>query len=256
MKGFMQSRLIQTLCLMGCLAFLLTGGSAAQRPITTDSPRQTPTTTPTFTTEGCPCAAGQWYDKNRKSCVRGVCENIAGMPDGDKGGGYFAWQGTLFQDMPCQCADLDQTLNTGSAAWTITADPDPATQESRPAVTIAYPNVSWGSIPNAKWVGPNSEAFGDFTYQITFCLCRGFQNASLTLSLLADNAASVRLNGNTIGSVAGPYGFKNPPQTVSTSTQQFFHPGTNTLQVIVHNDSSVTGLNAAVSVKALRGRCQ
>jgi hypothetical protein len=47
----------------------------------------------------CDCPQGTWYDANRSSCVTTACQNVTGIPDGDKGGGYFAWQGTLFKNM-------------------------------------------------------------------------------------------------------------------------------------------------------------
>ncbi|MEM7049183.1 MAG: hypothetical protein AAF604_05965 [Acidobacteriota bacterium] len=46
----------------------------------------------------CDCPPGTWYDPNRGSCVRGACP-VPGMPNGDKGGGFFAWQGQLYQDV-------------------------------------------------------------------------------------------------------------------------------------------------------------
>lgn len=45
----------------------------------------------------CECDRG-WYDKNRRSCVEGRCD-VPGMPNGDKGGGYFAWDQKLFQNV-------------------------------------------------------------------------------------------------------------------------------------------------------------
>lgn len=46
----------------------------------------------------CTCPRG-WFDPNRNSCVIGMCD-VPGMPNGDKGGGYFAWGGKLFRDIP------------------------------------------------------------------------------------------------------------------------------------------------------------
>lgn len=46
----------------------------------------------------CDCPDG-WYDRTRQSCVTGACD-VPGMPNGDKGGGYFAWQAKLFKDIP------------------------------------------------------------------------------------------------------------------------------------------------------------
>ena len=52
----------------------------------------------------CSCSTG-WYDGNRKSCVIGVgaCDgHLQGIPDGDKGGGYFAWKGNLYKNVKAQ----------------------------------------------------------------------------------------------------------------------------------------------------------
>jgi hypothetical protein len=47
----------------------------------------------------CTCPKG-WYDENRRSCAIGaLCDKVPGMPDGDKGGGYWAWHGILFMDI-------------------------------------------------------------------------------------------------------------------------------------------------------------
>lgn len=50
-------------------------------------------------TRKCACPNG-WYDANRQSCVIGACDHVAGISNGDKGGGYFAWNGTLYKDVP------------------------------------------------------------------------------------------------------------------------------------------------------------
>lgn len=47
----------------------------------------------------CTCPEG-WFDKNRNSCVTGTNCKVPGMPNGDKGGGYFAWDQNLFLNLP------------------------------------------------------------------------------------------------------------------------------------------------------------
>jgi len=49
--------------------------------------------------KSCKCPQG-WYDPNRDSCVTGTDCDVPGMPDGDKGGGYFAWHEDLFLNIP------------------------------------------------------------------------------------------------------------------------------------------------------------
>ena len=68
----------------------------------------------------CSCPRG-WYDANRDSCVTGACENVKGLPNGNKGGGYFAWNETLFLDIPgktgCKVGPTGNGGN-GSCKWT------------------------------------------------------------------------------------------------------------------------------------------
>lgn len=55
---------------------------------------------------GCSCAVG-WYDVNRKSCVVGAGCSVSGMPNGDKGGGYWVWDGKMYVDKAgANCAVL------------------------------------------------------------------------------------------------------------------------------------------------------
>lgn len=66
----------------------------------------------------CSCSRG-WYDANRDSCVTGACESVPGMPNGSKGGGYFAWNETLFVDISGKTGC--KVVPTGGAApckWT------------------------------------------------------------------------------------------------------------------------------------------
>lgn len=250
--------------MLACGLLLLPGSwSAAQIPTTQGdlpSADRAPAPSDLRPTEGpggCRCADGHWYDQNRKSCVTGTgCPKLSNMPDGDKGGGYFAWQGNLFINTPCLCGNLDQPLNTGSSNWMITKDQDAATNEPRPSVAVSSPTAGWGSIPNAKWVSPSSQAAGEYIYKITFCLCQGFKNARLDLLVLADNSVTaVRLNGNKIGDVPGPKGFITP-KPVSTNNQAFFKAGSNDLEIVVQNDSNVTGLNVGGTIRADQGLCQ
>ena len=49
----------------------------------------------------CTCPAPAQYDVIRASCVKAaVCTTVPGMPDGGKGGGYFARAGKLYVDVP------------------------------------------------------------------------------------------------------------------------------------------------------------
>ena len=102
---------------------------------------------------GCTCAAGNWYDANRGSCVTGAY-TVKGMPDGDKGGGYFAWQGSLFVNTACvPCKDLDLTTATGKPGWMLVSGP--AVGTPKPPFIVNSPTRFWsGLVPgsSSNWV--------------------------------------------------------------------------------------------------------
>lgn len=205
----------------------------------------------------CECSPGHWYDQNRKSCVTGACK-VPGMPDGDKGGGYFAWQGNLFINTPCApCRNLDLTTATGQAGWSLVSSPGVTTPKA-PVVTPTYPG--WGTVPGASWVSVDAAGggpSGDYTYEYKFCLCRSAKGMRLALTLLADNGATVWLNAKQIYATTGNTNFKNPPQTVqfTGAASDWIVPGTNTVRIVVKNETLVTGLAAKLNIVAEAGAC-
>jgi len=73
----------------------------------------------------CDCPEGTWFDANRDSCVTGAGCDIEDLPNGDMGGGYFAWDGHLYVDV----AEGDCTVQAGSepcpeCTWTPWLDRD------------------------------------------------------------------------------------------------------------------------------------
>ena len=49
----------------------------------------------------CTCPVPGLYDVMRGSCVKAAgCATVPGMPNGDKGGGYFATAGKLYRNVP------------------------------------------------------------------------------------------------------------------------------------------------------------
>jgi hypothetical protein len=207
---------------------------------------------------GCNCADGHWWDANRKSCVTGACK-VPGMPDGDKGGGYFAWQGELFVNTPCTpCGNLNLTATTGQPGWQLVSGPGISAPQA-PVVMPAYPG--WGTVPGASWVSVNgsggSGAGGFYVYEYQFCLCASAKGQRLDLTFLADNGAVISLNGKQIHATTGNGNFKNPPKTVSYTgvPSDWVIPGTNTLRIVVENESNVTGLAASLVIRADNGAC-
>ena len=207
----------------------------------------------------CSCAQGHWYDPNRHSCLTGTgpCSNLKPpMPDGDKGGGYFVWNGTLFVNTAClPCQNLpSRTMVTGTDAWTIASGPVTGS-----ANVTTSPSSAWYTITGTKWVGPGpggtATNVGDYTYELQFSLCKNFKSPTLTVTLVADNSATVFLNGCSLGgTVGGNSGFATPT-TLPTPPPSCFQAGCNTLKVVVHNSGSVTGLDLKAVLSAAQGIC-
>lgn len=216
----------------------------------------------------CDCGPGAWFDLNRDSCVTAACgEPVTGMPDGDKGGGYFAWQNALFKDVPCSstpCQALNQSLNTGTAAWQVT--PPGSVQAPATPVTNVPPN--WATSGTGQWIshnaGSGSEgsgvawAGGNYIYQTTFCLCANYQQAALQLLVWGDNnIQSVRLNGNLIGGpTTNGTAFQGLGLNISENIYNHFVPGQNVLQIVVNNfANSATGFRVSGTITAVAGKC-
>jgi hypothetical protein len=68
----------------------------------------------------CDCPGGTWYDPNRRSCVTGVDCPVKGMPNGDKGGGFFAWEEILYLDRPgaTDCRTVPSGSPSAECKWT------------------------------------------------------------------------------------------------------------------------------------------
>jgi len=155
------------------------------------------------------------------------------------------------------CGDLDQTMTTGSPGWMLVSGPGITTPVA-PTVVSAFPG--WGTVPGASWISVDSSRGskqGDYVYEYSFCLCATAKVPTLSLSFLADNGATVLLNGKQIHATTGNGNFKAPPKTVtySGSVSDWIIPGMNTLRIVVRNDSSVTGLSASLRLTAAAGAC-
>ena len=216
----------------------------------------------------CVCPSGSYYNAQRASCIKLVCANVKGLPDGDKGGGFFSYHGSLWQNQACLPApDLDLTAATGQPGWKVSgpgAGPTP--------VSVGRYFTAWDTpIAGSSWVSINSNsgsppaAAADYKYTYEFCLCDKAEAPQLTAWLLADNCVtSVDLNGHP-GSVpqsgtptmssSCPYGFTKGPYPYGTSNPAFFQAGTNIITITVHNNGSVTGLDAELHITAKHGQC-
>jgi hypothetical protein len=113
-------------------------------------------------------------------------------------------------------------LNPGVANTAVTYDPLASTVNSGSDATFDIsPDATWhAALPNSSYVsfnaatGPSSSTLvvpnGDYIYNTTFTLSAADASDVATLSLLADDTASVFLNGVLIQSAAGPMGPGNP----------------------------------------------
>jgi hypothetical protein len=157
------------------------------------------------------------------------------------------------------CPDLNLNISTRFAPWQITQDPIPTTSEPRLASNTNLAAPFWGVISGSDWIGavldPGLHAVnrGTYKYELTFCLCPGFSNARLDLKGLADDRATIFLNGIALSpSLAGP----GPTDIKTVVANGPFHPGTNTLQVVVINRlNGLTGLDIKGSITAKAGAC-
>lgn len=156
-----------------------------------------------------------------------------------------------------ECADLSAA--TGQQGWMLVSGPGISTPKV-PVTVGSYPG--WQSPPllGSSWVsidanqGSQAGATGDYTYETSFCLCRDGKHA-LSLSFYADNGAKVFLNNTTLlFATSGSYNFSGAPKVVNYSWVG--GPGINKVQIVVHNDSGPTGLNAVLKITgANTGNC-
>jgi hypothetical protein len=216
---------------------------------------------------GCTCPPGSYYYAERKSCIKEVCDNVKGIPNGDKGGGFFAYNGAIWENVACvapPCKDLNLTAFTGGPGWRVSW---PGLPGGKVPVNVSpYPNWA-GPIPPSSWVSidatrgdPPGTSGVDYTYTYQFCLCKTVDvtKATLSLQLYADNGADVYLNRtispSPILTVPVPYGFQLPvKQGPPFASPPKFVAGTNTLTIVVHNQGGPTGLDAVVHIIAPNG---
>lgn len=153
------------------------------------------------------------------------------------------------------CEDLVLPLHTGLADWQ-TVSPT-----TGPAVLLPGPfHSNWGAVPfGSSWISQAATDFqsapgGQRAFQLCFDLCFGFSVAGpFQIQGLADDVATVTLNGSVVGTIAG---FSSP--TTLTVNPQLLRAGRNCFQVVVANVPQApnpTGLALAGILRAIRGKC-
>jgi hypothetical protein len=116
-------------------------------------------------------------------------------------------------------------------------------------------NPAWDVISGTRYVFATSDGcckeFTHIRFRIKFRLPEGFANASISGSVLADNAATVSVNTTSFTimpdeEIADNY--LNPPATFVDSNQADFHAGVNILRFKLHNFAGPGGLDFDASV--------
>lgn len=144
-------------------------------------------------------------------------------------------------------------FNLGDDDWNVVVDP--FNLVPRPATvvdtTITGQSQIWPApFPSSRWISVNATRGIDqyrgtnVTYQYNFTLPPCFSNASMSLSIRADNRAWVFLNGNFVSLTA------NYPSLSTIGTSTGFTAGTNSLIVVVRDDAGITGFDLVGTVTA------
>lgn len=145
--------------------------------------------------------------------------------------------------------------------WTVTCEATPNGALPRPA-TVITPHPEWDTIMGSQWISANYEGpNGNYCYQSCFCLAAGFQNPSLTFSILADDAADVYLN-NTNGHTllvtrpSVPAAYDLPATTFTSNGATPFAAGVNCIEVVVHELGGMfTGFDLVGRFTATNAKC-
>jgi hypothetical protein len=159
------------------------------------------------------------------------------------------------------CEELVLPLHTGIADWRSVAS-----SVGGPLGHVALvTSPPWGPPPfGSLWVsqlatdGQGFTQVGTRQYDLCFDLCFGFTvPPRFDIQVMADDSATVSLNGNLVGSVPIP-GY-NTPTTLSVNTQ-FLRPGRNCFRVSVLNGpppggGGPTGFAVAGLLRVARGKC-
>ena len=107
---------------------------------------------------------------------------------------------------------------------------------------VVPPHWNYHIIPGTRYVGPSADGTGfpqqPVRYRTTFQLPAGFTNASFAISIHADNAATIWLNGALIGKqpqIEDPVNFNDPAEQYKTAEQAHFLAGPNVLEFEIMN---------------------
>jgi len=168
-----------------------------------------------------------------------------------------------------QCQYFNQLITIDLSTTPTVGATDPHWRVSGPTGFLAPGHTTlsaWTALPN-NWVQPSApsataerrQPVGDYTYSLQFflpCDPTNYRFVDLSGNVAADNEiTSVSANGNpSVASCAGTC-FNTPiggtPFAIPTVQ---LHSGLNTLQIVVHNDSSYTGISVVAHLTVRCGR--
>jgi hypothetical protein len=148
----------------------------------------------------------------------------------------------------------DGTLLPGGQVdphFTLVSAPIPATSAY---VVSQVPPVYVANTSSSQWIAPSADAYGvqnigNYDYRETFNL-GGLDPASaaLQIQIASDNESQILLNGVSAGVVlAGDFSSSSFSTLHPLTISQGFRPGLNTLDVVVTNEGSATGLQVQVT---------
>lgn len=141
---------------------------------------------------------------------------------------------------------------------TVSADPGFPGPDARVVNSTGYPMGSWIlNDSTSKWIAPradagNTNASGQYVYEMTFTLPANFNTATISGRWLTDNSAELRLNGVPTGDTKPANGFSMWTNFNLTSG---FVPGVNTLEFVVNAMASSWGADYPTGLRVeLAGR--
>ncbi len=144
-----------------------------------------------------------------------------------------------------QLKELVLAPGTVDAEWKVTKEYGAAVSPPRAAFVVQN-DPAWNAAqPQSQWLTsfiktgdptlPSPASWpGEYDFEYEFCLDSGFTNPRLAIEMISDNAASVLLNGHSIGSTAWN-SYSQPPVAIVTFNAANFKVGRNRLVIKVDN---------------------
>jgi len=120
-----------------------------------------------------------------------------------------------------------------------------------PAMSNSFGVSSWiGARNTVAGGGSTSDNPGYTIFRKCYCLLPGFNQASLSFKVLADDKATFWFNTitNPLGTVSG--NLAGPPFSGSTTNQNYFHAGRNCFYVLLEDQGGYMGFDLTGEIRA------